>query len=71
MRQHRFRQIHRDDRGGRLALLDDAREASLAAADIGDALAGQIAQVFQYQLDVPDARIDGGRVMLLIRRPRD
>ena len=40
-REHRFRQVDGDDLRGGETLLDDAREAALAAADIGDALAGR------------------------------
>ncbi len=66
MGQHRFRQIHGDHMGIGPAILDDARKAPLAAADVGDAFPGCISQMFQNQLDVPDARIDGGRIMFLV-----
>ena len=52
----------------RFLLLEDAREAALAAAYVQHAPAAQIAQVFADQLDVIDARIDGGGKMLLVAR---
>ena len=48
--------------------MKDAREAALAAADVEDAPAGQIAEVIANQLDVIDARIDGGGKVLFVAR---
>ena len=39
---------------------------SLAAADVGDALERSLADVFEHQLDVIDARIDGGWVVFFV-----
>jgi len=68
VREHRFREIERDDRGRGRAFAKNAGEASLAAANVGDALAREIAKMIEHQLDVQNARVDGRRVMLLIAR---
>src|ERR1022692_4956640 len=52
----------------RLLFLEHAREATLAAAHVQHAAAGEIAQMIADQLDVIDARIDGGGKMLLVAR---
>src|SRR5579864_4072073 len=64
--EHGFSEIERHHRRGWMPLLHDAREASFAASDVGDALASQVSQMFEHQLDVQDARVYRGRVMLLV-----
>ena len=49
-----------------LLLLEDAREAALAAAHVQHALAAQVAQVLADELHVVDARIDGGGKVLFV-----
>ena len=51
-----------------LLLVEDAREAAFAAADVEHAFAGEIAEVLADQLDVIDPRIDGGGEMLFVAR---
>jgi hypothetical protein len=43
-------------------------EAAFSAADIEHALAAESAQVLAAQLHVVNARVDGGREMLFVRR---
>src|SRR5206468_3629813 len=52
----------------RIALFEDAGEATLPAADIERALSGEIAQMIEQQLDVIDPRVDSAREVLLISR---
>src|SRR5260221_12676037 len=59
--EHRVSQVERVNRGGRIVFPQDAGEASLAAPDVGNALAIEHSQVGEHQLHVRDARIDGGR----------
>ena len=56
-----------DARGYRSA--KHARETPLAASHVQYALAVQIAKVFENQLDVINARIDGRRKILFIAPP--
>ena len=66
--QHLLGDVEAPEFGLGLLLLEDAREAALAAADVEHALAAQIAQVLADQFDVIDARIDGGRKVLFVAR---
>jgi hypothetical protein len=68
MAQHCLGQIEGDDRRFRIALLENPREAAFAATHVQDALAVQIAEVFDQELNVVDAGIDGGGIMFLVSR---
>src|ERR1051326_7775302 len=64
--QHLFRDVQAPDFRAGVLLLEDARKAALAAAYVEGALARQVAEVLEQQLDVIDTRIDGGRKMLFV-----
>src|SRR5262249_39227157 len=60
------RDVDRADGGLRVPVVEDTDKASLPAADIEDALACQVTEKIEDQLDVVDARIDGGWEMLFV-----
>ena len=64
--EHSFRDVEAPEFGLRLLLVEDAGEAALAATYVEDALAGERAEVLADELDVVNARVDGGGEMLLI-----
>ena len=66
--QHRFGDVEPPQFGLRFLLAKHTREAALAAAHIEHPLPAQRAEVFANQLDVVNARIDGGGKMLLVAR---
>ncbi len=66
--EHRLGEVQAPDFGGGVALGEDAGEAALAAADVEDAAARQVAEEFEDELDVVDAGIDGGGEVLLVAR---
>jgi len=66
--EHGLGEIQPGDLGTRMALGEHAGEPALAAAGVENALPGQVAEELQDQLDVVDARVDGGGEMLLVAR---
>ena len=66
--EHGFGQVKRSDAGVPMIILQHASEAAFAGAHVEDAPVIQFAEESQDQLDVEDARIDGGGEVLLVRR---
>ena len=64
--EHLLGDVESPNLGPGVPLLDHASEAALAAAHVENAAAAELAQVFQNQGDMVDARVNGGGEILLV-----